>query len=155
MKIVNLIISVCVCQLAGLIGSLATFSAIPTWFVTLKKPSFSPPNWLFGPVWTILYTLMGVSLFLVWQKRGTDKMVWPAIIIFLVHLGVNALWSIIFFGLKNPGWAFLEIIVLWLMIVISMILFYRIDKVACWLLLPYLLWVSFASVLNYSIWKLN
>ena len=155
MRLLNLIISVAICQLAGIVGSIFTFSAIPTWYASLKKPDLSPPNWVFGPVWTTLYTLMGVSLFLVWQKRTEVKLAWPAIVFFLIHLVLNAFWSIIFFGLKSPFWAFIAIIVLWIMIVISIILFYRVNKTAGLLLLPYLIWVCFASYLNYSIWKLN
>ena len=155
MKALQLAVSIIICQLAGIIGSVFTTSAIPTWFAGLKKPSFNPPSWLFGPVWITLYTMMGVSLYLVWQKRGEIKMAWPAIVFFLVHLVVNASWSIIFFGQKNPGMAFAVIILLWLMIVVSIALFYRINKTAGLLLIPYLFWVSFASVLNYSIWKLN
>jgi len=155
MKALQLAASIIICQLAGIIGSVFTTSAIPTWFAGLKKPSFNPPSWLFGPVWITLYTMMGVSLYLVWQKRVEIKMVWPAVIFFLIHLAVNASWSIIFFGQKNPGMAFATIILLWLMIVISIALFYRINKTAGLLLIPYLLWVSFASILNYNIWKLN
>ena len=154
MKILQLIISIIICQLAGVVGSLFTISAIPTWYTTLKKPSFNPPNWIFGPVWLTLYTMMGVSLFLVWQKREVAN-VWLAIIFFLVHLGVNALWSIVFFGKKNINGALIIIVVLWLMIVGSIFLFWQIDRTAAYLLIPYLLWVSFASALNYSIGKLN
>ncbi len=143
-----------ICQLAGVVGSVFTMSAIPTWYATLKKPSFNPPNWIFGPVWLTLYTMMGVSLYLVWQKRAVAS-VWPAIIFFLIHLGVNALWSIVFFGQKNIHGALIIIVVLWLMIVGSIFLFWQIDRTAAYLLIPYLLWVSFASALNYSIGKLN
>ena len=154
MKALQLAVSIIVCQLAGIVGSLFTTQAIPNWYATLKKPSFNPPSWLFGPVWITLYTMMGVSMYLIWQKR-TVANVWPAIIFFLIHLAVNASWSIIFFGQKNPGMAFAVIVLLWLMIIVSIELFYRINKTAGLLLIPYLFWVSFASVLNYSIWKLN
>jgi len=154
MKALQLAVSIIVCQLAGIVGSLFTTQAIPNWYATLKKPSFNPPSWLFGPVWITLYTMMGVSMYLIWQKR-TVANVWPAIIFFLIHLAVNASWSIIFFGQKNPGMAFAVIVLLWLMIIVSIVLFYRINKTAGLLLIPYLFWVSFASVLNYSIWKLN
>jgi len=121
----------------------------------LKKPSFNPPSWLFGPVWITLYTMMGVSLYLIWQKRGEIKLAWPAIIFFLIHLAVNASWSIIFFGQKNIIGALILIVALWFMIVASIFLFYKINKTAAYLLVPYLLWVSFASILNYSLWRLN
>jgi translocator protein len=155
MKIIKLIVFIVISQLAGVVGSLFTFSAIPTWYATLKKPSFSPPNWIFGPVWIALYTLMGIAAYFVWQARDVNKLAKPAIIIFLIHLVLNALWSILFFGFKNPGLAFLEIIVLWLFIAALVVLFYKIDKTAGYLLIPYLAWVSFAGFLNFSIWRLN
>jgi translocator protein len=155
MKIIKLIAFIVISQLAGVVGSLFTFSAIPTWYAALKKPSFSPPNWIFGPVWITLYTLMGIAAYFVWQARDINKLAKPAIIIFLIHLALNALWSILFFGLKNPSLAFLEIIVLWLFIVVLVVLFYKIDKTAGYLLIPYLAWVSFAAFLNFSIWRLN
>lgn len=154
MKVLSLIISIAICQLAGIVGSIFTFSAIPNWYTNLRKPSFNPPNWIFGPVWLTLYTMMGVSLYLVWQRRAVAN-VWPAIIFFLIHLGVNALWSVVFFGQKNISGALIIIVVLWLMIVGSIFLFWQIDKTAAYLLIPYLFWVSFASALNYSIGKLN
>ncbi len=154
-KFITLFVSVAVCQLAGIVGSLFTAPAIPTWYAALKKPSFNPPSWLFGPVWITLYTMMGVSLYLIWQKRGEIKLAWPAIIFFLIHLAVNASWSIIFFGQKNIIGALILIVALWFMIVASIFLFYKINKTAAYLLVPYLLWVSFASILNYSLWRLN
>lgn len=149
---------IALCQLAGLIGSLFTFSAIPTWYAYLIKPTFSPPNYLFGPVWTTLYTLMGISLYLVYQtkiKKGGNNQKEKAIRIFYTQLILNALWSIIFFGLKNPGLAFVEIIIMWSYILVTIMRFYKINKIASYLLIPYLLWVSFASVLNLSIALLN
>jgi translocator protein len=151
----SLILSILLCQLAGLIGSVFTTSAIPNWYATLQKPSFNPPSWIFGPVWITLYLLMGISLYLVWLKRGSNSLTQTAIILFVVHLILNALWSIIFFGLKNPMIAFFEIIVLWIMIVVLIYIFFKIDKRSAYLLLPYFLWVSFASILNFSIWQLN
>ena len=154
-KFITLFVSVAVCQLAGIVGSLFTAPAIPTWYAALKKPSFNPPSWLFGPVWITLYTMMGVSLYLIWQKRGEIKLAWPAIIFFLIHLAVNASWSIIFFGQKNIIGALILIVALWFMIVASIFLFYKINKTAAYLLVPYLLCVSYASILNYSLWRLN
>jgi len=155
MKYVNLIIFILISQLAGVIGSIFTASAIPTWYAVLNKPSFNPPGWIFGPVWIILYTLMGIASYLIWKKRAKGKLPQMALILFFVHLAFNALWSIIFFGLHNLMWAFFEIIILWLMIVVLNVLFYKIDKRATYLLIPYLLWVSFAAFLNFSIWMLN
>lgn len=153
-KVVRLLSFILLCQLAGLIGSIFTFQAIPDWYVTLNKPIFSPPNWLFGPVWTILYTLMGIALFLVVEK-GKGKKRKIAIKVFLTQLALNSLWSIIFFGLKLPSLAFLEIVIMWTFIILSIKQFLPISKTAAYLLVPYLLWVTFASVLNLSIFVLN
>jgi len=151
----KLVIAIVVSQLAGVIGSVFTISSIPTWYTTLQKPSFSPPNWIFGPAWTTLYFLMGVAAFLVWRHGFEKKEVRRALTIFGGQLVLNALWSIIFFGLHNPFWAFIEIIVLWLAILWTIFAFYKISRPAAYLLLPYILWVSFAAYLNYSIWILN
>jgi translocator protein len=152
-KIFQLVLTIFVAQSAGIIGAFATISAIPTWYAGLLKPAFSPPNWVFGPVWLVLYTLIGVSLFLVWQEKGKEKKI--ALVLFFVHLGLNALWSIIFFGLQNPALAFFEILLLLATLLLVMRLFWRISKLAVYLLFPYLLWVSFATVLNFAIWQLN
>lgn len=150
-----LVFTILISQSAGLIGSVATSPSIPTWYASLAKPSFNPPNWLFGPVWIILYTLMGIALYLVWVKGYKKKNIKYAVNLFLIHLVVNSLWSIVFFGLHNLGLALVIIIGLWLMIAYLIKLFYKIDKWAAYLLFPYLLWVSFATLLNFSIWQLN
>lgn len=142
-------------QLAGVVGSFFTAPAISTWYSTLNKPSFNPPSWVFGPAWITLYTLMGIASYLIWQKRGESSLAKTALIIFFVHLVFNALWSIIFFGFHSPMWAFVEIVFLWAMILSLIVIFYKIDRRAAYLLVPYILWVSFASVLNFSIWRLN
>jgi len=152
MKFLRLVAAVIICELAGIIGSVFTIQNIPGWYAYLNKPSFNPPNYLFGPVWTTLYLLMGIAVFLVWEnKNRTSK----AVIVFFVQLALNACWTLIFFGLKSPGWAFVEIVALWIMIVWCIIEFEGISKTAAYLLIPYLLWVSYASVLTFSIWKLN
>jgi len=151
----KLIVSLALPQIAGLIGSLFTVSAIASWYVTLQKPSFSPPNWLFGPVWVLLYFLMGVSFYLVWQKTQENKKAKTAVWLFLIQLFFNATWSIIFFGLHSPALAFINIIILWGLIVVLIVKFFTISKLAAYLLLPYLAWVSFASLLNFFIWYLN
>lgn len=151
----RLIISLVLPQIAGIVGSLFTTSAIPSWYATLQRPSFSPPNWIFGPVWITLYVLMGISVYLVWQKVEENKTAEGALWLFWVHLFFNAIWSIIFFGLQNPGLAFINIIIIWLLIIALMIKFWKINRWATYLLTPYLVWVSFASVLNYFIWYLN
>jgi len=158
MKINNwlkLIICIVVSELAGIIGSIFTSSAIPTWYATLEKPVLNPPNWVFMPVWTTLFILMGIAAFLIWRKGLNKKGVRIALLIFLIQLALNTLWSIIFFGLHNPGLAFLEIIILWLAILANIISFYKIYRPASYLLIPYILWVSFAAYLNYAIWSLS
>jgi benzodiazapine receptor len=142
-------------QLAGIIGSLFTFSAIPTWYATLTKPALNPPSWVFGPVWTTLYLLMGVSAFLVWQKGWARKDVKIALSVYVLQLVLNALWSIVFFGMQNPGLALVNIVLLFASIVWTMVLFFKISRPAMYLLIPYILWVSFASYLNYAIYALN
>jgi translocator protein len=149
------LVSIVIAQLAGLIGSVFTFPSVKGWYLTINRPSWNPPGFVFGPVWTLLYTLMGIASYLVWQKRELGQSVRVALMVYGVHLVLNALWSIIFFGLKNPGLAFMEIIGLLFFIVLTMVLFYKIRPVTVWLLLPYLLWTSFATFLNFTIWSLN
>ena len=151
----RLIISLALPQLAGLVGSFFTSPAIPTWYASLERPSFSPPNWVFGPVWVTLYLLMGISIYLIWNKLESNKKAKNFFWLFWIHLVFNATWSIAFFGLQNPGLALINIAVIWVLIVALVIGFWKIDKRASYLLLPYFLWVSFASVLNYFIWVLN
>lgn len=151
----KLVTAIFLCELSGVIGSLFTTPSIPTWYASLAKPELAPPNWVFGPVWTTLFALMGIAAFLVWKKGLDRKDVKIALAIFIGQLILNLLWSIIFFGLHSPGVAFLEIIVLWLAILASIVAFARISKAAAWLLIPYIAWVSFAAYLNYSIYALN
>ena len=148
----KLISSIVICQLAGIIGSLFTVNSVNAWQLTLNKPFFNPPSWLFGPVWISLYLLMGISLYLIWNKKTKSK---KALIIFSIQLFLNSLWSILFFGLQSPFFAFIEIILLWFMILFTIILFHKISRVAAYLLTPYILWVSFAAVLNFAIFYLN
>ncbi|MFH1541625.1 MAG: TspO/MBR family protein [bacterium] len=140
---------------AGFIGQLFTFPSIATWYAALNKPFFNPPNWIFGPVWTTLYLMMAVAAYLVWQKGWGDKSVRTALFIFLIQLMLNSLWSILFFGLHQPIWAFIEIIFLWSAILLTILRFKKLSQPAAWLLIPYLLWVSFASLLNLFIVMLN
>ncbi len=142
-------------QAAGLIGSFFTMPAIDSWYRTLARPDLAPPNWVFGPVWTTLFLLMGIAAFLVWKKGWGKVRVQEALGMFVVQLGLNVLWSFIFFGLKNPGLAFVEIMFLWLAIMATIVLFARVSKWAALLLVPYIAWVSFASYLNYMISILN
>lgn len=141
--------------MVGNIGSLATFSQITTWYAQLAKPAFSPPNWVFGPAWTLLFALMGVALYLIWIKQLDQKAKRLAISVFSLQMALNVLWSFIFFGFHQPGLAFFEIIVLWLAIAGTIKIFYQHSKLAGWLLVPYLAWVTFASILNFAVWQLN
>ncbi len=154
-KYLRFVVSIIIPQLAGIIGSVFTSSKIPTWYTTLEKSSLNPPGWVFGPVWITLYFLIGVSLYIVWSKSLQGVEVKSAIKIFAVQLILNSLWSIAFFGLENPLLALGVIVLLWVMIIWNIFSFSKISKRAAWLLVPYLLWVSFASYLNYSIWALN
>jgi len=154
-NLLKLIIAVVVSEFAGIIGSLFTISAINTWYATLTKPVFNPPAWIFGPVWTTLYFLMGVAAFLIWREGLGRKEVKIALSVFSIQLILNALWSIIFFGLHSLAWAFVDIVALWVSIIYTITVFYNISRLATYLLIPYFLWVSFASYLNYAIWILN
>jgi tryptophan-rich sensory protein len=154
MDILKLSASIILCQLAGWIGSLATIPSIPTWYETLKKPSFTPPNWIFGPVWISLYAVMGISLFLVWRDLSKPK-VKTALILFFVQLIFNILWSLAFFGLRSTLAGLIDIFLLWVAILLTIKNFFNVSKIAGLLLLPYLLWVSFAVLLNFSLWLLN
>lgn len=153
---VKLILSVFVCQLAGFIGSLFTRSSLTTWYQTLKKPFFMPPGWLFSPVWITLYLIMGISLFLVWNKK-TDKanLKKTALLFFLLQLIFNNAWPAVFFGMQNIALGVIVILALWLLILITTIKFYQLSKIAGILFVPYLFWVAFATALNIAILVLN
>jgi translocator protein len=141
--------------MAGVVGAIFTTSSIPTWYVSLRKPDMAPPNWVFAPVWTTLYGLMGIALFLVWSKtrgKGSGRL---AIAIFIVQLILNTLWSYLFFGLRSPFLGVVEIVILWIAIAATIVSFFRISKVAGLILLPYIGWVTLASYLNYLIFALN
>ena len=158
MKKINfliLIAAIAVCLFAGMIGSFFTAPSITAWYAGINKPDFNPPNWIFGPVWTALYILMGISLYLVLEKGIKKKGVKLAVSVFGIQLALNSVWSILFFGLGSPFLAFIEILFLWGAISATMYLFYKINKNAAYLLIPYICWVSFAAFLNYSIWIIN
>lgn len=160
MKINNtlkLILSIFISEFAGIIGSIFTAPSIAGWYAGIVKPAFNPPAWVFAPVWTVLFVLMGISLFLIWKSDSStaQKEQGRGVVLFFVQLLLNSLWSIIFFGLHNPGAAFIEIIFLWFAILATIIAFAKVSKRAAYLLIPYILWVSFAGFLNYSIWRLN
>lgn len=151
----KLLAAIVVVAAAATIGSLLTASSIPTWYAALPKPSFNPPAWIFAPVWTALFLLMAVSAWLVWKKGWKHRRVRIALFVFLGQLVLNVLWSALFFGLHSPLAALLEILILWMAIVMTIALFSQISKAAAWLLAPYLLWVTFAAVLNFAIWNIS
>lgn len=151
---IGLVIILFVCLGAGGLGAFATTSEITGWYRTITKPSWNPPDWVFGPVWTTLYVLMAIAAWLVWKPNGFRAAATP-LTLFGLQLGLNCAWSFIFFGMHEPGWAFGEILLMWLAIVATMVTFNSHSKLAVCLLSPYLAWVSFASVLNFTIWRLN
>jgi benzodiazapine receptor len=153
--ILKVIASIVICQLAGMIGAVATSASVQTWYVTLNKPFFTPPNWLFAPVWLTLYTLMGISLFLVWRLGVQNRPTKVALAIFGVQLLLNAFWSIAFFGLRSPLAGLSVILMLWIAIAATIVKFLPLSKPAGLLLVPYILWVSIAAALNLAIVLLN
>ncbi len=156
-KVVNSITLVFFIGFVLFVGYFSSFVVgvpIKDLYAALIKPSFAPPGYLFGPIWTILYILMGISAFLIWQKRD-EKDINPATAIFFIQLFLNYIWSIIFFGRSSYGFALIDLIALWLSIIATIVIFRRFSKASAYLLIPYLLWVSFAGVLNFFIWRLN
>ncbi len=151
----KLIISVIASELVGVVGSVLTVSAIPTWYAALNKPSFSPPNWIFGPVWTILYFLLGVSFYLIWRQGWKKQRVTVAAQYFLVQMVLNGIWSPVFFGLRAPLLGLIVISAMWVLTVMTMQKLYPVSRPAFYLLIPYLLWISFATLLNAAIFLLN
>lgn len=147
----KLVISISIPFLASAVGGFFTSTSVSTWYVDLAKPSFNPPSWVFGPVWTLLYLLIGISLYLVWISKYEKK----AFIAFGVQMFLNVSWSVLFFGLQKPLFAFIEIIFLWISILATILFFYKINKKAAYLLVPYILWVGFAAVLNFYLFILN
>lgn len=148
----RLVVCIAVCMAAAGIGSLMTTPALRPWYSGLNKPDWTPPNWVFAPVWTILFLGMAVAAWIVWGRVGPRA---AAMESFLLQLLLNVAWSALFFGLKAPGAAFAEIVILWFAILMTSIEFWRVAPAAGWLLLPYLVWVGFAAALNFSIWRLN
>jgi len=154
-EIPKLIVSILIVFFAGAVGTVFTLKEITTWYVTLPKPAWTPPNWVFGPVWSFLYVLMGIALFLVWREGLDRRDVQIAITVFAVQLVINVVWSLVFFGTHNIAGGLIMVIILWISILINIIVFYRISKPAGLILVPYIIWVSIASYLNYSVFILN
>lgn len=151
----TLLVSVLICQTAGIIGSFFTYPNIAGWYMSLNKPFFTPPNWLFGPVWISLYTLMGISLFLVIRDGIKNPEKRKGVYLFGTQLSLNSVWSILFFGLKSPLLGVVSIIPLWILILLTILEFRKINKTSAWLLVPYIIWVTIATALNVSVWLLN
>jgi len=151
---IGLAVSVLICFGAAWLGSLFTTPSIGGWYAILRKPAWTPPNWLFGPVWTALYLSMGVAAWLVWRRMGVSGAKF-ALTLFALQLILNVCWPAIFFSMHRLGFAFAEIVFLWLMILATLFSFWPVSRAAGWLLTPYLLWVAFAAALNYATWRLN
>lgn len=146
---------VVLCEAAGGLGSLFTMPSVRSWYPSIVKPALNPPAWVFGPVWTTLFALMGIAAFLIWRQGTEKRAVRNALFVFGIQLALNVFWSLLFFGLHSPLASLVEIILLWVAILWTTIAFHRLSKPAAYLLVPYLLWVSFASYLNAAIWWLN
>lgn len=152
---IRLIISLAIPLVVGGASGFFTVSGVESWYQTINKPSWNPPNNIFGPVWTSLYILMGIALFLVWKADTSSELKKIAFTLFAIQMVLNFFWSIIFFKLHQPGWALVEIIAMWVFILLTIFAFAQVNKTAAWLLVPYISWVSFATILNYTIWKIN
>lgn len=151
----KLIIAIAIPIAIGATAGLFTVTGVGSWYQTINKPSWNPPGWVFAPVWTTLYVMMGVSLYLVWKSGVSNNLKRTAIGLFAFQLVLNFFWSLIFFDQQQPGWALVEIIVMWFFILFTIFAFAKVNKTAAWLLVPYISWVSFATILNYTIWKMN
>jgi tryptophan-rich sensory protein len=149
------LIAIAIPVLVGGISGFFTVSGVESWYQTIHKPSWNPPNWVFGPVWTTLYVMMGIALWLVWKEDTSRELKMIAFILFGVQLILNFLWSFVFFKLEQPGFAFLEILFMWVAILATIFAFAQVNKTAAWLLVPYISWVSFAAILNFTIWRMN
>ena len=154
-ELFHLILSIIICQMAGIIGSIFTAGSVTSWYPTLVKPSFSPPGFYIGLIWIVLFTLMGISLFLIWRETPSNPATRIALYFFAAQLIVNVLWSVAFFGMRSPISGLVVIAFLWVLILITIIKFWPINRTAALLLIPYIVWVSIAAYLNFSIWRLN
>jgi tryptophan-rich sensory protein len=154
-SIPKFIASILFCVIVGSLGSLVTITGPGSWYASLEKPFFTPPNWLFAPVWITLFVLMGIALYLVWQSGVQRREVRLALAVFGVQFALNVLWSFLFFGLESPLLGLVDIVLLWVMIAVTIVLFYRVEKPAGFLLVPYIIWVSIATALNYAVYVLN
>ena len=151
---IGLVAAIVICFAAAGLGGLVTTPQIPNWYADLAKPTWTPPDWIFGPVWSLLYLMMAVAAWLVWREAGFAGAKWP-LALFAIQLALNSLWSVLFFGFQNPGAAAIEIVILWTAILATLVAFWNRSMLAGGLLLPYLTWVSYAAVLNVAIWQMN
>jgi tryptophan-rich sensory protein len=149
------VLSILLPLIVGGVSGFFTTGSIEGWYITLNKPWFNPPNWIFGPVWTLLYLMMGIAFFLIWKSDAPTDTKKIAITVYFVQLVLNFAWSLIFFYMEQPGWALVDILLMWAAILYTILVFGKISSAAAWLLVPYICWVSFATVLNFAIWKLN
>lgn len=154
-NIAKLVISIAIPLAIGATAGFFTATGVDSWYQTIHKPSWNPPGWVFGPVWTTLYVMMGIALYLIWKSGANESVKKAAIILFAIQLVLNFFWSFIFFKQQQVGWALAEIIAMWFMILLTIFAFARVSNAAAWLMVPYISWVSFASILNYTIWRLN
>jgi translocator protein len=154
-ELLRFAVSIVVCEGVGIVSGLFTTRGIAEWYANIAKPSFTPPNAVFGPVWTVLYFMMGCALYLVWRRWDGSAALKAALAVFIAQLLLNGLWSFLFFGLRSPLAGLIDIVVLWAAIIATIALFWRISRPAGLLLVPYAAWVTFASVLNWSLWRLN
>lgn len=154
-RLVQVAAAVLACEAVGLIGSIFTAPAVVRWYPALEKPFFNPPAWVFAPTWTLLYAMMGVALYMIWRKKEQGYNVSLALTLFFTQLFLNGMWSFLFFGLKSLELAVLDILMLWVLIILTVVQFWGIDRRASLLMIPYLAWVSYASILAYAIWRLN
>jgi benzodiazapine receptor len=153
-SLLMLMLFIAVCMAVAGAGSIFTAGSVRQWYPALQKPSWTPPSWLFGPVWTILYLMMAIAAWLIWQRRGSHPVA-GSLGLFAFQLALNAAWSPLFFGLKNPLAGLWDIVPLWIAILATLVSFWKISPAAGLLLVPYWLWVSFATALNFAIWKMN
>ena len=151
----KLIIAIAIPLIVGGTSGFFTATGVESWYQTIARPTWNPPGWIFGPVWTTLYVMMGISLFLVWKEDASVELKKIAIALFTVQLVLNFFWSFIFFNQHQIGWALVEIIAMWVFILLTIFAFAQVNKAAAWLLVPYISWVSFATILNFTIWQLN
>ncbi len=154
-NVIKFIVAVAIPLIVGGASGFFTVTDVDSWYQTINKPVWNPPNWIFGPVWTTLYVLMGIALFIIWKSDTSTELKKIAFVLFAIQLVFNFFWSFIFFNQHLVGWALIEMTVLWVFILLTIFSFAQVDKIAAWLLVPYISWVSFALILNFAIWKLN